>query len=201
MKGQNRTVRHKARDYEVCPDCESDNIRCTVQKQKFAFGPSEHSVELVADIPVCTCGECGHQFIGPEGEDARHEAVCRHLGVLTPGEITNIRETLGLTQNEFAELTHIGTASLSRWENGTLVQNSANDQLVFLMRFSDNVKRLQDRAAGKFQNAAIAEHSNRDDEQGHPYHSGLRPFGIRTRILRDVQRLQAIGWRLRSHRS
>jgi DNA-binding transcriptional regulator YiaG len=130
---------------ENCINCGSSQVRLERQRQTFPYGTGDTVVDLTAEMPVYTCLSCGHQFAGPEAEDARHEAVCRHLGVLTPREIVAIREHGGLKRAQFVELTRIGVASLKRWEAGILVQNAANDQLIFLTAFPDNVTRLRER--------------------------------------------------------
>lgn len=130
---------------ETCVNCGSSQVTKEWKRQTFQYGADDASVELAAEMPVYTCLSCGYQFAGPEAEDARHEAVCRHLGVLTPREIMAIREHGGLTRSQFTELTRIGIASLKRWEAGALVQNAANDELVYLMVFPDNVVRLRER--------------------------------------------------------
>jgi DNA-binding transcriptional regulator YiaG len=79
-------------------------------------------------------------------EEARHEAICRHLGILTPRQIVDLRKSYGLTRADFAALTRFGAASLARWETGSILQNAANDQLLYLLQFRDNIERLRERA-------------------------------------------------------
>ena len=98
----------------------------------------------VGSIRVCT--ECGFEFLDDEAEDIRHAAVCRHLGVMTPAEIQSLRDRLQLTQAEFARITRLGPATVSRWERGESVQNAAYDQYLYLLSFSENVERLKGRA-------------------------------------------------------
>ena len=128
-----------------CFSCDSTNLERTWRRQTFQYGTGSSAVELTAEMPVYTCADCGYQFAGAEGEEARHEAVCRHLGVLTPKEIVAVRESTGLTRTQFSECTRIGIASLKRWETGALIQNAANDDLIYLMTFPENVERLQRR--------------------------------------------------------
>lgn len=130
---------------ESCFNCGSSKVERAWRRQGFQYGNGESAVELTAEVPVYKCLSCGYEFAGPEAEDARHEAVCRHLGVLTPQEILAIRDQNGLTRAQFAQCTRIGIASLKRWEAGMLVQNAANDELIYLMAFPDNVVRLQKR--------------------------------------------------------
>lgn len=128
-----------------CFNCGSTSISKVWKNQRFQYGNGESAVELNADMPVHSCEECGSEFAGAEAEELRHEAVCRHLGVLAPREIVAIRESIGMSRGQFAECTGIGIASLKRWETGNLVQNLANDELMYLMIFPENVKRLQRR--------------------------------------------------------
>jgi DNA-binding transcriptional regulator YiaG len=64
---------------------------------------------------------------------------------MTPREVVAIRTRLGMTRAALSDLTRLGEASLARWEKGLLIQNAANDQLLYLLRFPENVKRLRSR--------------------------------------------------------
>ena len=132
-------------DAVLCFDCGSSDVVKTLEQQVFQYGNGESAVDLSAEMPIFTCKTCGYQFAGPEADDARHEAVCRYLGVLTPAEIVAVRESTGLSRTEFCELTRIGIASLKRWETGNLIQNAANDELLYLVAFSENAERLRGR--------------------------------------------------------
>jgi len=97
------------------------------------FGESPDAVELQAEVVVHHCDDCDLQFTDATAEVARHEAVCNHLGMLTPREITAIREHYGLGRAEFSRVTRIGEATLARWERGALIQNPAYDQYLRLI--------------------------------------------------------------------
>lgn len=143
MKNWEALVREeKARP---CPVCESADVKFTFEAQDFLYGVGEDEVELTADVHVGTCTECGFQFTGETAESARHEAVCRHHEVMTPNEIRTCRESYGLSRTAFTALTRLGSASLARWETGQLIQNAANDSLLFLMKFPENLARLKHR--------------------------------------------------------
>ena len=144
-------------DKVVCFDCGSSDVAKAFQRQVFQYGNGENAVELTAEMPVFTCKACGYQFAGPEADEARHEAVCRHLGLLTPQEIVSIREQAGLSQAQFAKCTRIGIASLKRWETGAVTQNAANDELIYLMTFPDNIERLEQRSRKEpLENSVVA---------------------------------------------
>jgi DNA-binding transcriptional regulator YiaG len=140
-----RNVVHFASEPLRCASCGASSVGTEMVVEEFAYGIGEDSVQLRATVPMRTCRECGFQFTDHHAEDARHDAVCRHLGVMTPREVEAVRTRLGMTRAAFAEITRLGEASLARWEKGLLIQNPANDQLLYLLRFPENVERLRSR--------------------------------------------------------
>ena len=141
-----RNVVHFASEPLRCASCGASSVGTEMVLEEFAYGTGEDSVQLSATVPLRTCRDCGFQFTDHHAEDARHDAVCRHLGVMTPREVEAVRARLGMTRAAFADLTRLGEASLARWEKGLLIQNPANDQLLYLLRFPENVERLRSRA-------------------------------------------------------
>lgn len=129
----------------ACFNCGSTDLEKTRRHQAFQYGGGEPALQLSAEVPVYTCRSCGFEFAGSEAEEARNEAVCRHLGLLTPREVARVRACAGMTQAQFAECIRVGIASLKRWESGAIIQNAANDQLIYLMTFPDNIQRLRER--------------------------------------------------------
>lgn len=121
---------HPTAEVRTCPDCESQSAHRSMKAQEFEYGRVPEQVMLMANVPVWTCSECGYQFGDWEADDIRHEAVCRHLGVLPPSEIIALRTKLGLTQKQLADLTKVGEASIKRWEAGNVIQNSSADMLL-----------------------------------------------------------------------
>ncbi len=141
---QDTNVTHDSR--ELCVECGGARLIERMREQSFAYGPPNDQVILAASMPVFTCEDCGYEYFDERGEAARHEAVCRHLGVQTPEEVRKTREGTGLTRVEFCQLTGFGSASLQRWESGMVVPNASSDRLIFLLRYPDNVERLRKRA-------------------------------------------------------
>lgn len=110
-----------------CAICGEAAVEKKVLTQQFAYANGGRDVLLTADIPVEHCLSCGETLSGEEGEIARHEAVCRYLGRLTPQEIKSIRQSGRMTQASFASRLDVGVASLKRWETGSNIQSKAHD--------------------------------------------------------------------------
>ena len=128
-----------------CPSCGSNHVSEANEIEHFQYGDKENAQILSVLISVHHCASCGFSFTTEDASELKHDAVCRHLGVMTPNEVRGVRERYGLSQADFAELSKIGKASLARWESGSLIQNQANDNFLYLLTYEDNFKRLRDR--------------------------------------------------------
>ncbi len=102
--------------------------------QEFNYGPEADGIVLSSEVPVWTCQACGDQVMGEEAEAIMHDAVCAHLGRLNPREVRSIRACFGMLQDDFAELTGYGTASIKRWEAGSQIQSESADKHLRLVR-------------------------------------------------------------------
>jgi putative zinc finger/helix-turn-helix YgiT family protein len=130
---KNRT---KSRKLRRCPACGEGWLKRAFVRDEFSHEEDGNPKTVVAmKVPVERCENCGEIFRGPDSARLHHEAICRTFGFLTPREIVELREdALKLTQEEFARLTGIGLATISRWERGRLVQNRAMDRYLRLLR-------------------------------------------------------------------
>lgn len=125
-----------------CPQC--DGVVETIRHEDvFRYGDGESAVDIPVMLPVRRCRACGIEFLDHEAERVKHEALCRHFGVLTPWEIREIRKRHGLSRAAFAELTGLGAASLGRWETGALIQSLANDRYLRLLAMSGGLDALK----------------------------------------------------------
>jgi|CXWL01.1.fsa_nt_gi putative zinc finger/helix-turn-helix YgiT family protein len=130
-----------------CVNCGSSALRTRNEKITFPYRVSAAElVNLETEVPIKSCGNCGFEYSDHEADDARHEAVCRYLGVLCPREIIGVRKGYGMTRAQFAHATKLGEASLARWETGEIIQNAANDNYLRLLMFADNLARIQTKA-------------------------------------------------------
>ncbi|MHA2407588.1 MAG: type II TA system antitoxin MqsA family protein [Candidatus Ranarchaeia archaeon] len=128
-----------------CPECGSGNVKTSEEEYSFPYGVGEDSVNLTPRVPIRKCSDCGFSFLDNVGEGICHEAVCKHLGVMTPSQVKDLRKMYKLTQAEFAEITKLGPATLSRWERGILIQNEAYDNYLYLLGFEKNLKKIRER--------------------------------------------------------
>jgi len=116
-----------------CPECGGTDVLLENQQQSFRYGHGTDSAEINCTVPVYRCATCDFQWTGAAAEDVRQEAICRHLGRLSPNEVLGIRERHNLSQAEFSKITGFGEASLSRWETGAQIQNVSGDRLLRLL--------------------------------------------------------------------
>ena len=126
-----------------CDVCGAISVQTELMRDPFLHGSGANTVELTADVRVHTCSNCGDCYTGPDAEVAYHEAVCHHLGILTPAEIRAMREGYGLTRDDFAQLTGFGKATVGRWERGEVTQNRSADRYLRLLQDPEVMQRLR----------------------------------------------------------
>ena len=126
----------------TCFECDAQT-RTEWREHAFTYGAGASAVELNVTLPVRVCNSCGFEFLDHEAETLQHEAICAHLDVLTPKEIRGIRKMHRMSRVEFSKITGLGEATLNRWENAILIQNTANDRYLRLLASPDNIQRLE----------------------------------------------------------
>jgi putative zinc finger/helix-turn-helix YgiT family protein len=129
---------------QECAACGEEAARLIHRIEKFPYLQGEDQVMLEARVPVWECGACSTSFTEGDAEEIRHAAVCHHLGRLTPAEVRAIREQYKLSQQEWAERTGLGAASIKRWETGNLIQSEGYDRYLRLLRHPDILARASE---------------------------------------------------------
>ena len=118
----------------ICDQCESTQLYREFVEYSFPYaaGHSEDykTIELTTKIPIYGCESCDYEHMRDDSHEAAHEAICKHLNILTPSKIRKFRDRLGMTREQFKDAYGIGTTTLGRWERGELIQNKANDNLL-----------------------------------------------------------------------
>src|SRR5437868_9102781 len=107
-----------------CPQCGSHHVETNWGPSQVKYGTGDEEIIVSANVPYRTCSGCGFEFLDNEAETLRHEALCQHLGVLTPRDIQNLRHQHKVSRSAFARITKLGEATLARWERGELIQNA-----------------------------------------------------------------------------
>lgn len=118
-----------------CPECGKGRLVAFARTEEFDFNLGDETVKVrVENVPVEKCDSCGEVMSGPAAAKVRHEAICRAAGFLTPSEIKGLREQFGWSQQDLADLTNFGVATVSRWERGRLLQNRSNNKVLVAIR-------------------------------------------------------------------
>jgi putative zinc finger/helix-turn-helix YgiT family protein len=127
----------------VCRDCHSSRLTRDIQPESFSYRSGGVDYPVNASYHIYRCLDCGETIMDADGEDARHDAICKAMGRLTPREILTMRKALRLSQREFADLSGLGEASIGRWEAGELIQSESNDNLLRLLSNRTNLEYLK----------------------------------------------------------
>ena len=72
----------------------------------------------IADLHVLKCERCGAIVLDDSANERLDQALRSEAGILSPAEIRQNRETLGLTRQQLADLLRISMFTLTRWESG-----------------------------------------------------------------------------------
>ncbi|MCI0378496.1 MAG: type II toxin-antitoxin system MqsA family antitoxin [Gemmataceae bacterium] len=135
---------------QKCVVCGKGLLRAVTVSREVDYNDDGSALKIQVKLPAEKCSHCGETFFGPQAAQVEHAALCRALGLLTPKEIVALREALGLSQEEFSDLTGIGRATISRWERGRLLPNKAMDHYLRLVKKSkNNLKYLREIAHAK----------------------------------------------------
>jgi putative transcriptional regulator len=112
--------------------------KCGQQAMRLATVPFTTTIEHdgrayrvdIPDLTVPQCARCQAISIDDEADRQITAAFRRQARLLSPEEIRQGREKLGMTQKEFANLLGVGESTFSRWENGVQIQQRAMDRFL-----------------------------------------------------------------------
>lgn len=90
----------------------------------------KHYSVMVRELPAEKCQACKEVTLGGDLDEHVNAALRDHLGLLTPEQIRSNRVTLAMTQAQLSEQIGCASETLSRWENGALIQSRGADRLL-----------------------------------------------------------------------
>jgi putative zinc finger/helix-turn-helix YgiT family protein len=129
-----------------CPYCEKE----TELRRKQATQEIAIRGELIPiEQDYMQCLECHQEFVDPniniDPLPAAYEEYRRRKGMVQPRQIRSFREKHGLSQQDLSRLSGIGMATLSRYENGALQDETHDTILQLIMEPRNLIKLLHDK--------------------------------------------------------
>jgi len=114
-----------------CSKCHQQTVERGTQPYStdVQYDGRTHTVE-VPEFHVPRCKNCGAIVLDDQANDQITDALRRQVGLLTPAQIRNNRDSLGLKQRDFATLLGVGESTVSRWETGSQIQQKSLDKLM-----------------------------------------------------------------------
>jgi putative zinc finger/helix-turn-helix YgiT family protein len=130
QKGESGEPRGKPFPWR-CPECGRREVRpATVHyTSQIKHDGRLYSVEL-PQLRVPRCEACGEMVFDNHADAQISDALREQLALLPPSQIRQNREQLGLSQRELAEHLGVAVETISRWENGALIQSRAMDRYL-----------------------------------------------------------------------
>jgi putative zinc finger/helix-turn-helix YgiT family protein len=124
-----------------CPECGKADVRPhTMPYDAEVRHDGRLHVFRITNLHVDRCGACGEILFTNATDEQISGALREHLRLLSPEEIRERLEALGMTQKEFAERIGVAPESVSRWLTGRQIQSRAMDNLIRLFFRFDNVR-------------------------------------------------------------
>lgn len=128
----------------LCSNCENETDFEIVTKEE-VIPVKKEPIKL--DVQYIRCNKCGDEFFDPKQNNdpfiSAYRLYREKKALLQPEEIKAWRKKYKLTQKETANLLGMGLATISRYENGSL-QEESHDKLIRLAMDPANLVRLID---------------------------------------------------------
>lgn len=128
-------------DMDQCPECATRML----PSRKAMTLPINGEEVSVSGISHLECPKCGEGMLRRDEARAFRERAfdkyrTKHK-LLSPDEIRQTREQLGMSQKELAKKLQLGEVTISRWESNSVIQTAALDLLLRLMRDVPEVRK------------------------------------------------------------
>ena len=114
-----------------CPNCLAKEVQpvVTPYTAKIKHDGTEYTLEIAA-LRVPRCQNCGEILFSNQVDEQIRDALRSRLRLLTPSQIRAGRTALALHQSQLAERLGVAAETISRWENGALIQSRSMDNLL-----------------------------------------------------------------------
>jgi len=127
----------------ICPICEKETeVRKANREELYNIRGEE--IHIFEEFFVCC--ECNEEFDDPKSTSNPIETAYREYrkrkSMIQPEEIKSFRKKFNLTQKELSSLLGWGGASLSRYENGALQDDSHERMMKLIIRDPSNLLTL-----------------------------------------------------------
>lgn len=127
-----------------CEYCNAEE-ETEVRREEREFVVKDESVKVTIETRYCC--KCG-QSVWDEAIEVRNEKIVfdayrAQKMFLSPNEIKEIREAIGISQSAFSRLLGFGAKTITRYEGGA-PQDTAHNLLILCMKDKKNVKRAFD---------------------------------------------------------
>ena len=113
--------------------CHACNSEMTCQFGEYHYVESGLDNVYLTDVEIWSC-PCGEEVVGIPKVPALHTLIAQDIlgkrSPLAPEEIRFLRKNLAMPAKDLADLVGVDPATVSRWEHGKQVPNSATDRLV-----------------------------------------------------------------------
>lgn len=133
-KTRAKSMKPKLLADNVCLSCGSE-MKESMASLSFPVNSEEVQVP---NSPHLRCQKCDEVVLRLDESRRLREGALEiyreKYGLLAGDEIRRLRERMGLTQGQLAELLRLGVNTISRWESGRNVQTAAMDILLRLVR-------------------------------------------------------------------
>lgn len=117
-----------------CPICGAGGLKKTVGTETFEYKGQEISIP---DYMTYVCPGCQEAIVDPETLKKSGKLLKDFQrkvdGLLTGQQIKEIRNKLGLTQEQMAEIVGGGLKSFARYESGQVCQSKGMDNLLRIL--------------------------------------------------------------------
>lgn len=132
----------------TCPICDkSEGIKPVKEERKLTV----RNEPITVPFGYYKCSNCGEEFLIPDKENDPFDAAYRLYrsshNMLQPEAIRDFRRRYHLTQSELAKLLGLGGATISRYENGRL-QDETHETLLRLVMEPSNLYKLVANSTG-----------------------------------------------------